>query len=145
MRILIGWAWTYLIVAELIGASSGISWFINQQGKHFRFDNVFAGIIMIGIIGLVCDQFLAAMGRYLFPYLPRSQSKSFFNSMFGIFLFLPRRALATRSTREQEQRNDDQDEDQNASLSDASENAQHEEVAMPPITQERRLVDVPVS
>ena len=27
-RILLGWAWTYLIVAELIGTSSGITWFI---------------------------------------------------------------------------------------------------------------------
>ena len=31
MRILLGWAWTYLIVAELIGTSSGITWFITQQ------------------------------------------------------------------------------------------------------------------
>jgi len=30
-RILLGWAWTYLIVAELIGTSSGITWFITQQ------------------------------------------------------------------------------------------------------------------
>ena len=27
-RILLGWAWTYLIVAELIGTTSGITWFI---------------------------------------------------------------------------------------------------------------------
>ena len=34
MRVLLGWAWTYLIVAELIGVSSGITYFINQQAKY---------------------------------------------------------------------------------------------------------------
>ena len=52
MRILLGWAWTYLIVAELIGTSSGITFFINQQARYRHFDNVYAAIIMIGIIGL---------------------------------------------------------------------------------------------
>ena len=34
MRILLGWAWTYLIVAELIGTMSGITYFINQQARY---------------------------------------------------------------------------------------------------------------
>jgi NitT/TauT family transport system permease protein len=68
LRILLGWAWTYLIVAELIGASSGISYFINQQGKYRNYDNVFAGIILIGMLGLITDQLLAILGRILFPW-----------------------------------------------------------------------------
>lgn len=68
LRILLGWAWTYLIVAELIGATSGISYFIQQQGKYRNYDNVFAGIIIIGIVGLVCDQVLAYLARHLFPW-----------------------------------------------------------------------------
>ena len=67
-RILLGWAWTYLIVAELIGTSSGITWFITQQARYKNFDNVFAAIIMIGIIGLATDLLLAAMGKRLFPW-----------------------------------------------------------------------------
>jgi NitT/TauT family transport system permease protein len=39
-RILLGWAWTYLIVAELIGTSSGITWFITQQARYQHFANV---------------------------------------------------------------------------------------------------------
>lgn len=74
MRILLGWAWTYLIVAELIGASSGISWFINQQAKYRNYDNVYAAIILIGIIGLSTDQILARMGRHLFPWQQRAGS-----------------------------------------------------------------------
>lgn len=72
LRILLGWAWTYLIVAELIGASSGISYFINQQGKYRNYDNVFAGIIIIGIVGLVTDQVLALLARFLFPWQERA-------------------------------------------------------------------------
>lgn len=68
VRVLLGAAWTALIVAELIGASSGISWFINQQGKYRNYDNVFAGIIVIGLLGLVTDQILAFVGRHLFPW-----------------------------------------------------------------------------
>ncbi|MGI9321515.1 MAG: ABC transporter permease [Thiogranum sp.] len=68
MRILLGWAWTYLIVAELIGTSSGITWFITQQARYKNFDNVFAAIMMIGIIGLTIDILLARLGRNLFPW-----------------------------------------------------------------------------
>ena len=67
-RILLGWAWTYLIVAELIGTSSGITWFITQQARYQNFDNVFAAIIMIGIIGLLSDVVLAKLGKRLFPW-----------------------------------------------------------------------------
>jgi NitT/TauT family transport system permease protein len=67
-RILLGWAWTYLIVAELIGTSSGITFFITQQARYQNFDNVFAAIMMIGIIGLLSDLVLAAIGKRLFPW-----------------------------------------------------------------------------
>ena len=43
MRILLGWAWTYLIVAEVVGTMSGITFFINQQARYRNFDNVYAG------------------------------------------------------------------------------------------------------
>ena len=68
LRILLGWAWTYLIVAELIGTSSGITWFITQQARYKNFDNVFAAIMMIGIIGLTTDMFLAWLGKRIFPW-----------------------------------------------------------------------------
>jgi len=68
MRILLGWAWTYLIVAELIGTSSGITWFITQQARYKNFDNVFAAIMMIGIIGLTIDILLARLALNLFPW-----------------------------------------------------------------------------
>lgn len=67
-RILLGWAWTYLIVAELIGTSSGITWFITQQARYQHFDNVYAAIMMIGFLGLGTDLVLAQLGRLFFPW-----------------------------------------------------------------------------
>jgi len=67
-RILLGWAWTYLIVAELIGSSSGITLFITQQARYENFANVYAAIIIIGIIGLGTDLVLAWLAKYLFPW-----------------------------------------------------------------------------
>jgi len=74
-RILLGWAWTYLIVAELIGTSSGITWFITQQARYKNFENVYAAIFIIGIIGLVTDLILAAVGKWLFAW-ERSPNKT---------------------------------------------------------------------
>lgn len=73
MRILLGWAWTYLIVAEYIGASSGITYFINQQAKYRIYDNVFAAILMIGIIGFSTDRVLNWLGNQLFPWQKSSK------------------------------------------------------------------------
>jgi len=67
-RVLLGWAWTYLIVAELIGTSSGITYFINLQAKYRQYDNVMAAILLIGIIGLGSDLVLGWIGRRIFPW-----------------------------------------------------------------------------
>ena len=68
VRVLLGWAWTYLIVAEMIGASSGITWFITQQARYKNFDNVYAAIMMIGFIGITTDLLLAWLSRRIFPW-----------------------------------------------------------------------------
>ncbi|EOR07970.1 ABC transporter permease [Acinetobacter genomosp. 15BJ] len=67
-RVLLGWAWTYLIVSELIGATSGITWFITQQARYQNFDNVYAAILIIGVIGLLCDLILMKLGTFLFKW-----------------------------------------------------------------------------
>ncbi len=68
MRVLLGWAWTYLIVAELVGTTSGITYFINQQARYRNYDNVYAAIMIIGMIGLGSDVLLERFGRVLFPW-----------------------------------------------------------------------------
>ncbi|WP_180035179.1 MULTISPECIES: ABC transporter permease [unclassified Acinetobacter] len=68
LRVLLGWAWTYLIVSELIGTTSGITWFITQQARYQNFDNVYAAILIIGVIGLLCDVVLMKLGQRLFKW-----------------------------------------------------------------------------
>jgi NitT/TauT family transport system permease protein len=72
-RILLGWAWTYLVIAEVVGTSTGITWFINQQAKYRIYDNVFAAILMIGILGLATDLILAWTAKKLYVWDPESQ------------------------------------------------------------------------
>ncbi len=76
MRILLGWAWTYLIVAEVVGTMSGITYFINQQARYRNFDNVYAAIAMIGIIGFSTDLALAWLGTVLFPWKRKARSSA---------------------------------------------------------------------
>ena len=68
LRVLLGWAWTYLIVSELIGTTTGITWFISQQARYQNFDIVYAAILIIGVIGLVCDVILMKLGQHLFKW-----------------------------------------------------------------------------
>lgn len=68
LRVLLGWAWTYLIVSELIGTTSGITWFITQQARYQNFDNVYAAILIIGVIGLLCDVILMKLGQHMFKW-----------------------------------------------------------------------------
>jgi NitT/TauT family transport system permease protein len=68
LRMVLGWAWTYVIVAELIGASSGIGHMITDSQALLATDQIIFGIIVIGVIGLVSDLLFKAANRRLFPW-----------------------------------------------------------------------------
>jgi NitT/TauT family transport system permease protein len=68
LRILLGWAWTWLVIAELIGVKSGLTGFLDTQGTFRNFDRVFPIIILIGVTGFVSDQLLAALHGVCFPW-----------------------------------------------------------------------------
>ncbi len=68
LRVLLGWAWTWLVIAELIGTKTGLTGFIDTQGARRNFDRVFPVIIMIGVIGFTTDQLLQIIARRLFPW-----------------------------------------------------------------------------
>jgi NitT/TauT family transport system permease protein len=71
LRIGIGWAWTYLIVAELVAASTGIGHVILQSSRFLETEKIIAGILTIGILGLLSDAFFRILYRTLFPYAER--------------------------------------------------------------------------
>jgi NitT/TauT family transport system permease protein len=68
LRMVLGWAWTYVIVAELIGASSGIGHMITDSQALLATDQIIFGIIVIGLIGLVSDFLFKWGNRSLFPW-----------------------------------------------------------------------------
>ena len=68
LRMVLGWAWTYVIVAELIGASSGIGHMITDSQALLATDQIIFGIIVIGLIGLVSDMGFKQANRRLFPW-----------------------------------------------------------------------------
>jgi NitT/TauT family transport system permease protein len=76
LRILLGWAWTWLVIAELIGVKSGLTEFIETQGRFRNFDRVFPVIILIGVTGFVMDQILSWLHGLLFPWEGRSGALS---------------------------------------------------------------------
>ncbi|MFT9452344.1 ABC transporter permease [Liquorilactobacillus ghanensis] len=68
IRIVLGWAWTYVVVAELVGASSGIGFGILQAERTFQIDRIFVGILILGFIGLIVDSFLTFLNKMLFSW-----------------------------------------------------------------------------
>ena len=68
LRLVLGWAWTYVIVAELIGASSGIGHMIMDSQALLNTGQIIFGIIVIGIIGLISDFLFKAANVRLFSW-----------------------------------------------------------------------------
>ena len=71
LRITMGWAWTYLIVAEIVAAERGIGSFILISERFLRSDAIIAAIITIGFLGLITDNVIAAIHRWAFPYVEK--------------------------------------------------------------------------
>ncbi len=69
LRVTMGWAWTYLVVAELVAANSGLGYAILRAQRFLQTDTIFAGIIVIGLIGLLTDQAFRWLHRRAFPWL----------------------------------------------------------------------------
>src|SRR5438309_6608524 len=68
LRLVLGWAWTYVIVAELIGSSSGIGHMIIDSQALLATGQIVFGIIVIGVIGLMSDFLFTALNAWLFPW-----------------------------------------------------------------------------
>jgi NitT/TauT family transport system permease protein len=75
LRITMGWAWTYLVVAELVAANSGLGYAIVKAQRFLQTDKIFAGILLIGVIGLAMDQAFRLIHRLAFPYLHAEQKR----------------------------------------------------------------------
>ncbi|ADY55156.1 binding-protein-dependent transport systems inner membrane component [Syntrophobotulus glycolicus DSM 8271] len=68
LRIMMGWAWTYLVVAELVAANSGLGYSILKAQRFLKTDAIFGGILIIGFLGLMTDRLFVLANRKLFPW-----------------------------------------------------------------------------
>jgi NitT/TauT family transport system permease protein len=69
LRISMGWAWTYLVVAELVGANEGLGFRIQQAQRYLDTPTILFGIIVIGVLGLCFDFGFKAVYAWAFPYM----------------------------------------------------------------------------
>lgn len=82
LRLLFGTAWTWLVIAELLGFKSGLSEVIDTHGRRFQFDIVYPAILLIGLSGFFMDQLLAFLARYFFPWMEQPK-KGFLSRFFA--------------------------------------------------------------
>ncbi|MGO3210828.1 ABC transporter permease [Brachybacterium sp. AOP42-C2-15] len=68
LRVTLGWAWTWLVVAELVAATSGLGYRITVSQRYFETDVMIAYVLVLGLIGLILDQAMRAIGRWTFRH-----------------------------------------------------------------------------
>lgn len=68
LRMMMGWAWTYLVVAELVAANSGLGYSILKAQRYLKTDTMFAGILIIGLLGLIIDRTFGFINKKLFSW-----------------------------------------------------------------------------
>ena len=67
MRLALGGAWTSIVAVELIAATSGLGYLINNAGVNLQTPLVLSGIITISILGIVLDSLLRLLHRSIDP------------------------------------------------------------------------------
>lgn len=68
MRNMIAVAWTYLVIAEIVGAQDGIGAVMMRAGRFLNVDVIMAAILTIGILGVLTDILFRVASRLLFPW-----------------------------------------------------------------------------
>ena len=68
LRVTMGWAWTYLVVAELVAANAGLGYMIMQAMRGLHPEVIFVGILVIGLLGLLTDVGFKWLRRWLIPW-----------------------------------------------------------------------------
>jgi NitT/TauT family transport system permease protein len=67
-RINLGFAWTYLVVAELVAANEGLGYRILKSQRFLQTDTIFLYLFVIGALGLACDMLFKLFQRRAFRW-----------------------------------------------------------------------------
>ncbi|WP_321835260.1 ABC transporter permease [Clostridium butyricum] len=68
IRTAVGVAYTTLVAAEMVAAKSGLGWMVLDASNYLRSDIIFVGIIIMGITGILLDQFLRILEKKIVPW-----------------------------------------------------------------------------
>lgn len=68
LRLAFAGAWAAVVAAELIGAPSGLGFAIEWYRQLLMSPKVFGFIVLIGLVGFICDVLLRALQRWLTPW-----------------------------------------------------------------------------
>jgi NitT/TauT family transport system permease protein len=68
LRNMIAVSWTYLVIAEIVGAQDGIGAVMMRAGRFLKVDIIMAGILMIGILGVFTDILFRMITRFSMPW-----------------------------------------------------------------------------
>lgn len=69
MRQMLAVSWTYLVIAEIVAATTGIGAVMMRAKRFLHVEKIMAGILVIGLLGLLFDFLFRRLHRLLFPYL----------------------------------------------------------------------------
>lgn len=62
-------SWTYLVIAEIVAATDGIGAMMMRAKRFVQVDDIMAGILTIGLLGLLADFTIRLIHRLWFRYL----------------------------------------------------------------------------
>lgn len=68
MRIMMGVAWTSIVIVELVAAQRGVGAMIIRAQRFLQTPKIIAGIIVIGILGIIFDGLFRLGHRVMFPW-----------------------------------------------------------------------------
>jgi NitT/TauT family transport system permease protein len=68
LRLCNGWAWTYLVVAELIAAEAGLGYRILRFYRYKQIPEMYIYLILLGILGLLLDFIFREFNRRAFHW-----------------------------------------------------------------------------
>jgi NitT/TauT family transport system permease protein len=75
-RMNLGFAWTYLVVAELVAANEGLGYRILKSQRFLQTDTIFLYLFIIGLLGLISDMIFKFIQRKLFPWAQEKLSSA---------------------------------------------------------------------
>jgi NitT/TauT family transport system permease protein len=68
LRICNGWAWSYVVVAELVAATEGLGFRVLRFYRFIQTPNIYVYLLVFGLVGLALDWLFRLVHRWLFRW-----------------------------------------------------------------------------